>query len=127
ALDDYYNEERSRYYAALQTVDPKTINITQWLEYFTEGVAVSMGRVKQAILNLSVDRRLKEQRGQIYLNDRQMKILKYLQTNPRITINEIQKMFDISRDTANRELKLLLENKLVKRIGKGRAIYYELA
>jgi Fic family protein len=36
-------------------------------------------------------------------------------------------MFDISRDTANRELKLLLENKLVKRIGKGRAIYYELA
>jgi len=88
-----------------------------------------MGRVKQAILDLSVDLRLKEERGQIYLNDRQMKILKYLQTNPRITISEIQKMFDkkISRDTANRELKLLLENKLVKRIGKGRAIYYELA
>jgi Fic family protein len=129
ALDDYYNEARSRYYAALQTVNPKTINITQWLEYFTEGVAVSMGRVKQAILDLSVDRHLKEQRGQIYLNDRQMKILKYLQTNPRITISEIQKMFDkkISRDTANRELRLLLENKLVKRIGKGRAIYYEQA
>ena len=86
-----------------------------------------MGRVKQAILDLSVDRRLKEQRGQIYLNDRQMNILKYLQTNPRITISEIQKMFDISRDTANRDLKLLLENKLVNRIGKGRAIYYELA
>jgi len=127
ALDEYYNEERSRYYAALQTVDPRTIEITPWLEYFTEGVAVSMGRVKQAILDLSVDRRLKEQRGQIYLNDRQMKILKYLQTNPRITISEIQKMFDISRDTANRDLKPLLENALVKRIGKGRAIYYELA
>jgi Fic family protein len=127
ALDDYYNEDRRRYYAALQTVDPQIINITQWLEYFTEGVAVSMGRVKQAILDLSVDRRLKEQRGQIYLNDRQMKILKYLQTNPRITISEIQKMFDISRDTANRTLKPLLENTLVKRRGKGRAIYYELA
>ena len=127
ALDDYYNEERSRYYAALQTVDPETIEITPWLEYFTEGVAVSMGRVKQAILDMSVDRRLKERRGQIYLNDRQMKILKYLQTNPRITISEIQKMFDISRDTANRDLKLLLENELVKRIGKGRAIFYELA
>ncbi|HJH26787.1 MAG TPA: hypothetical protein C5S37_08450 [Methanophagales archaeon] len=129
ALDDYYNEECSRYYAALQTVDQETINISRWLEYFTEGVAVSMGRVKQAILDLSRDRLLKEERGQIYLNDRQMKILKYLHTNPRITISEIQKMFDkkISRDTANRELKLLLENKLVKRMGKGRAIYYELA
>ena len=127
ALDEYYNEDRSRYYAVLQTVDPETIEITQWLEYFTEGVAVSMGRVKQATLDLSVDRRIKEQRGQMYLNDRQMKILKYLQTNPRITISEIQKMFDISRDTANRVLKPLLENKLVVRCGKGRAIYYELS
>ena len=33
----------------------------------------------------------------------------------------------ISRDTANRDLKPLLENKLVKRRGKGRGIYYELA
>ena len=126
ALDDYYNEDRSRYYAALQTVDPQVIDITQWLEYFTEGVAVSMGRVKEAILDLSIDRRLKEQKGQIYLNDRQIKILRYLQTNPRITISEIQKMFDISRDTANRDLKLLLENTLVKRRGEGRATYYEM-
>jgi Fic family protein len=127
ALDDYYNEDRSRYYAALQTVDPETINLTQWLEYYTEGVAVSMGKVKQAILDLSLDRRLKEQKGQIYLNDRQMKVLKYLQTNAKITINDIQKMFHISRDTANRDLKPLLENELIKRRGKGRATYYELA
>jgi len=127
ALDEYYNEDRASYYAALQSVDPRTINITPWLEYFTEGVAVSMGRVKQAILDLSLDRRLKEQRGQLYLNDRQMQLLKYLQTKPRITIREIQKMFDISRDTANRDLKPLLENTLVQRRGKGRASYYELA
>ena len=127
ALDDYYNEERSRYYAALQTVDPQAVNITRWLEYFSEGVAVSMGRVKQAILDMSVDRRLKEQKGQIYLNDRQIRILRHLQTNPRITIREIQNIFDISRETANHDLKQLLENELVKRIGKGRATYYELA
>ena len=47
-----------------------------------------------------------------------MKILKYLQTNPRITISEIQKMFNISRDTANRDLKPLLESRSMKR-------YYE--
>jgi ATP-dependent DNA helicase RecG len=55
-----------------------------------------------------------------------MEILKYLQTNPRITISEIQKMFDISRDTANHDLKALIENTLVRRKGKGRATYYEL-
>ena len=127
ALDDYYNEDRSRYYVALQTVDPKTIDITKWLEYFTEGVAVSMGRVKKAILDLSLDRRLKEAKGQIYLDDRQMTILKHLQTNSRITISEIQSMFGISREMANRVIRPLLENGLVARQGKGRVTYYELA
>ena len=127
ALDDYYNEDRSRYYAALQTVDLKTINITKWLEYFTEGVSVSMGRVRQSILDLSLDKRLKNEKGPIYLDDRQMKILKYLQTNPRITISQIQEMFDITRDTANRILRLLLDNTLIKRKGKGKATYYSLA
>jgi Fic family protein len=127
ALDDYYNEARSRYYAALQTVDPETIDITKWLEYFTEGVAVSMDRVKRAILDLSLDRRLKEAKGPIYLDDRQMAILKYLQTNSRITISEVQSMFGISREMANRLIRPLLENGLLARQGKGRATHYELA
>jgi len=126
ALDDYYNEDRSRYYAALQAVDPKTIDITKWLQYFTEGVAVSMGRVKKAILDFSLDRRLKESKGQIYLDDRQMAILKHLQTNARITISQVQLMFGISREMANRLLRPLLENSLIARQGKGRATYYEL-
>lgn len=127
ALDDYYNEDRGRYYAALQTVDPETIDITEWLEYFTEGVSVSMRRVKRVITDLSLDQRLKEAKGQIYLDDRQMVILKYLQTNPRITISEIKSMFSISREMANRVIRPLLENGLIARQGKGRATYYELA
>lgn len=127
ALDDYYNEDRSRYYAALQAVDPERIDITKWLEYFTEGVDVSMGRVKKAILDFSLDRRLKEAKGQIYLDDRQMAILKHLQTNARITISEVQSMFGISREMANRLIRPLLENGLIARQGKGRATYYELS
>ncbi len=57
----------------------------------------------------------------------EMNVLKYLQTNAKVTISEIQKMFEISRDTANRDLKLLLENELVIRREKGKAINYELA
>jgi len=32
ALDDYYNEDRNRYYDALETVDPRPNDLTQWLE-----------------------------------------------------------------------------------------------
>jgi Fic family protein len=126
ALDDYYNEDRGRYYAALQTVDQKTLDTTSWLEYFCEGVAVSMNRVKDAVLELSFDRRAKEQKGQIFLNERQMKILKHLQTNPRISISEIQEMFNVSREMANRIIKVLLEQDLITRRGRGKATYYEL-
>jgi len=126
ALDDYYNENRGRYYAALQTVDKKTLDITQWLEYFCEGVAVSMNRVKGAVLELSFDRRVKEKKGQIFLDERQRKVLKHLQTNPRINISEVQEMFDISREMANRVIRVLLEQGLIARRGQGRATYYEL-
>ena len=60
-------------------------------------------------------------------DDRQMAILKHLQTNARITISEVQSMFGISREMANRLLKPLLKNELIVRQGKGRATYYELA
>jgi len=126
ALDDYYNEERERYYGALQTVDQKTLDMTQWLEYFCEGVAVSMNKVKDTVLQLSLDRRLKDKRGQVFLNERQIKILRYLQTNPRINSSEIQKMFNISREMVNRIIRVLIEQGLIVRAGKGKATYYEL-
>ncbi|MCK4447787.1 MAG: Fic family protein, partial [Candidatus Marinimicrobia bacterium] len=126
ALDDYYNEDRVRYYTALQTVDKKTLDITLWLEYFCEGVAVSINRVKDAVLELSYDRRLKEKRGQIFLKGREMKILRHLQTNPRISINEVQKMFNISREMANRVIRILLKQDLIAMKGRGKATYYEL-
>jgi len=126
ALDDYYNEDRGRYYGALQTVDHKTLDTTKWLEYFCEGVAVSMNKVKDTVLQLSHDRRLKDKRGQVFLNERQIKILKYLQVNPRINSSEIQKMFDVSRETANRIIRVLLEHNLIARAGKGKATYYKL-
>ena len=126
ALDDYYNEDRKRYYSALQTVNRKTLDLTSWLEYFCEGVAVSMNRVKEEVLELSLDRKIKEEKGQIFLNERQRKILKYLQTNPRINISDIQNMFNISREMANRVIKILIDQDLIARRGKGKATYYEL-
>jgi Fic family protein len=126
ALDDYYNENRGRYYAALQTVDQKTLDITLWLDYFCEGVAVSMNRVKDEILELSFDRRMKEKKGQIFLNERQRKVLKYLQTNPKITTEEYQNMFNVSERTARNHLNELVKLELIKPIGPQKGRYYVL-
>lgn len=49
-----------------------------------------------------------------------------LEKNGTITGGEVQKMFDVSRDTANRYLKKLLSSKLIERHGEGRTTYYVL-
>lgn len=126
ALDDYYNEDRGRYYAALQTVEQKTLDITPWLEYFCEGVAVSMNRVKAAVLELSFDKRVKEKKGQIFLNERQRKVLKYLQTNLKITTETYQKMFNVSERTARNHLNELVKLDLIKPVGPQKGRYYVL-
>jgi len=53
ALDEYYNQDRASYYAALRSVDPQTRDLTEWLEYFVQGVAVEMVRVERRVAELS--------------------------------------------------------------------------
>jgi len=125
ALDEFYNDNLDRYYHALATAD-RTGDLSGWLEYFAEGVAVSLKRVKEAIRELSLDSRLRESKGQIYLEPRQIRVLRSLQHQQRIRIADVQGMFSVTRETANRILEPLLSAGLIVRKGLGRATYYEL-
>ncbi len=60
------------------------------------------------------------------LNERERAIIQRVQENQRITSGEIQRMFDVSRDTVNRYLKNLLERRLIDKRGKGKTTYYTL-
>ena len=63
---------------------------------------------------------------QLGLNDKQKEIIKKMMLNGKIASGEIQKMFSITRDTANRLLRTLLDLSLIEKKGKGRFIYYIL-
>jgi Fic family protein len=126
ALEEYYNRNLVAYYAALAGAD-RTGELGGWLEYFAEGVAVSLRRVREAIAHLSLDSRLKQAKGQVYLDERQMELLRRLGESRRLRIAEVQALFGVSRETANRILDPLLEHRLVVRRGLARATYYELA
>ena len=68
ALDDYYDQDRRGYYAALKSVDQNTLDLTGWSEYFTDGVAVTIKAVKDKVIGLSKDIKLLKEKGQIALN-----------------------------------------------------------
>ena len=119
-LDDYYDSDRKAYYAALKSVDENNLDTTQWIEYFNDGVLISINEVKKKILSLSV----KKTGPQIALTEKQMKIMEKIVTNGRITSKEIQEMFKISRQAVHKELKKMIELGIIEPRGEGKAVYY---
>jgi Fic family protein len=123
-LDDYYDMDRNDYYQALRTVDPNKRDITKWLEYFVEGVAVSIASVRAKVARLSSERIRTNTKGQIALTERQMRIVEHINKNGRITINEMTLMFKITRQASLKEIGRMIRLELVKREGKARASFY---
>jgi Fic family protein len=123
-LDDYYDRNRKEYYAALKTVDPRKRDLTHWLEYFVEGVAVSIAAVRERVAALSGERALTGRRGQLALTERQMRIVEHLNRQGRITIAEMADMFGITRQAALKEIGKLVKHEVVRREGRARASYY---
>jgi Fic family protein len=126
-IDDYYDSDRPAYYRALQSVNQKTLDVTKWLEYFAEGVAVSIDAVKERVVRLSSERLRKAKRGQIALTERQMQIVEFITTAGKITSGDIQKMFEISRQAALKELNKLVDLAVIKLVGQGRGAHYILS
>jgi len=101
--------------------------LTNWLEYFVEGVNVSIEEVKKRVIRLSSERLRRATEGQIALTERQMQIVEYINQNSKITIGDISKMFEITRQAALKEVSKLVDLDVVKLRGKGRGAHYVLA
>lgn len=125
ALDDYYDRDRKSYYAALKTVQTGNGDITQWLEYFTTGVASSVQEAKEAILKLGTKGK-RGAREQVSLTARQMQIVEYINTYGKVTNRELQELFKISAQAVLKELTKLIDLKVIRPIGEGRSLYYIL-
>ncbi len=124
ALDDYYDSDRNAYYAALKTVDKNTRDLTQWLEYFTSGVAFSVNEVKEAVLK--VGSKAKGTKTQISLTEKQMKIVEHINIHGKVTNRDLQSLFKISAQAVHKELTKLVELKIIKPQGNGRSLHYVL-
>jgi len=126
-LEEYYDKDAQSYYQALQSV--KASNLTPWLEYFTQGLAIELTRVKERVQKLSQDLALKEKLGgkQVYLSERQIKIIEYIRRAGFLQNKDFPQLFSmISEDTVLRELKDLMKKGIIKKKGKTKAARYEL-
>lgn len=127
ALEEYYDKNVAGYYYAIKTADQNPDHdLTNWLEYFVEGVAIEFNHVKEKVQHLSLDLKLKAAAGQqIYLNDRQVKIIEYIERVGYLSNRQFADILPmVSEDTVLRDLKDLLVKKIIKKKGVTKAARY---
>ena len=112
SVDEFYWEDRPRYYAALQAVRREDENLTTWLEYTVEGLQQTLERVWRRIQEIPAAGRAK-----LVLRPRQEKLLQLLRAKGGLTPQEIWGGLAISKQGAMDLLRPLMKAGLVKRIG----------
>lgn len=127
SLEEYYDRDAVTYYEYLQKASAG--DLTAWLEYFTYGAAIEFEKIKEKILKLSKDAKLKKQIGgkQIFLTERQIRIIEYLQEAGFLQNRAFDSIFpEVSEDTVLRDIQDMIKNKLIKKIGSTKSARYVL-
>jgi Fic family protein len=129
SLEEHYDREPVAYYDALQNVGRMNGNVTPWLEYFSEGLAIELTRIKEKVKSLSTDLKLKKSLGgqPLTLTERQIKAVEFIQENGFLQNKAFFELFPmISEDTVLRELKDLNKKGIVKKEGTTKGVRYVL-
>ena len=106
-ISEFYDRDRPAFYRAIQNVRDSGMDLTGWLEYFTDGLATQMREVtrrgQQAIKRDVLVKRFQ-------LNTRQAVAVDLMIEHGTITISELEGRFSsISRRTLQRDLRQLIE------------------
>jgi Fic family protein len=112
SVDEFYWEDRPRYYAALEAVQHQGEDVTGWLEYCADGLRQTLERVwiRVQTYNLKSTRKL-------VLRPKQERLLRLLRDHGSMAPNEIWSTLDISKQGAMDLLRPLIDAGLVEKIG----------
>ncbi|HEX7455840.1 MAG TPA: Fic family protein [Candidatus Nanoarchaeia archaeon] len=132
SLEEYFDRDSASYYSVLQKTSNQSKKVderdlTSWIEYFTQGLANELARVREKVQRLSADLKLKGKMGQVPLNERQLKLVEYMQKAGQVSNKEWREFIPmVSDDTILRELKYLMKKGLVKKRGRTKSASYML-
>lgn len=132
SIEEYFDSNLNEYYSVqqricnLEVMDTFERDLTDWLEYFTRGVATEMTALKEIVRKISTESRAKDKLGEsVTLTERQMIIMDYLHRHKEMRNKDFRKIFpDHSDDTVLREIKFLKQKGLVKKIGGTKSAKY---
>lgn len=129
ALEDYYNEDRAKYYEAInigKNYQERQTDLTHWLEYFVKGFKQEIDNVKTKITSLAIKKLNNNLQAPVYLDKDQMKILDFLDQVGKITMKDVVDILECPKRTAQSYLQRLKKLGMINQVGKGPASGYTI-
>jgi Fic family protein len=121
-LSEFYDRDRPAFYRAIQSVREQDMDLTGWLEYFTEGLATQLNEVQtrgERAIRRDV---LVRAHG---LSERQGLALGHLLDHGRLTIQDYEALSPgTNRRTLQRDLRDLVEKGLLVAEGQTNRVEY---
>jgi Fic family protein len=121
SVDEYYWEDRPRYYEALDEVRRAGENLTAWLEYCAEGLNQTLHRVWLRIQAFNINAPEK-----LVLRPKQERLLELLRDHGSMAPAELWAALDVSKQGAMDLLRPLLDAGLVEKVGGKKTGRYAL-
>ena len=121
SVDEYYWEDRPRYYAALDAVRREGDDLTPWLEYCAAGLRQTLERVWLRIQAFQL-----KTTDKLVLRPKQERLLQLLRDHGSMAPSEIWAALEISKQGAMDLLRPLLEAGVVEKVGGKKTGRYSL-
>ena len=123
SVDEFYWQDRPRYYRALEGVQRQGGDLSSWLEYAAEGLYATMERVWTRVQRFEAQ----SGRKKVLLRPKQEVLLQMLRDRKSMTPQEIWEALGVTRQGALKLLNPLLTAGMVRRVGTRKSGRYILA
>jgi Fic family protein len=121
SVDEFYWEDRPRYYAALEEVRHAGEDLTHWLEYCTEGLRQTLERVWLRVQTYNLKSPVK-----LVLRPKQEHLLQLLRDHGTMAPSELWTALGVSKQGTLDLLRPLIEAGVVEKIGNKKIGRYAL-
>lgn len=122
SIDEFYWEDRPRYYAALKNVRAEEGDLTSWLEYSAAGLRVTLESVWTRVQKLTAH----AGKAKLVLRPKQEQLLHLLREQKSMSPREIWDGVGVSKQGALDLLRPLIKAGLVRRVGTKKSGRYIL-
>ncbi len=111
-ISEYYDRNRPAFYQAIQSVRESGMDLSAWLEYFTQGLATQLAEVRrrgEGVIRRDI---LVKERG---LSDRQAKALGHIVEHGSLTIQDFERLCpDVNRRSLQRDIRAMIEQGILE-------------